>query len=117
MKKISNLVDMKRTPPEVSDSPAMPMGSDYPYGLCISLCEDELEKLGFQQDELKVGDMVHLHAMATVTSTASNESTTGASFRAELQITHINALEDETEEDDIEEAKMSSTAKISKLYK
>ena len=72
MKKIPSMVDMKKTPEEVSDSvPTLADQSAYPYGLCLSLCQDELEKLGFEAGEFAVNDMIHFHAMAVVTSVST----------------------------------------------
>lgn len=114
------MVDMKRTPKEKQETAEMatPIASnqpDYPYGLSISLCEDELEKLGFVQNELQVGDMVHLNAMASVTSVSSSDNhVNGPSCRVELQLTHIQA---EDEDEEFEESEpVSSGNKISKLY-
>lgn len=84
----------------------------YPYGLCISLCQDELEKLGYDVMEFTVGDMLHLHCMASVTS--KTETQHGSHSRIELQITHISA---ESEDEENEEAdKPTVEKKISKLY-
>jgi hypothetical protein len=117
MEKIPSMVDMARTPEETKDlGYPTPMQSKYPYGLCLSLCEDELEKLGFEQGELQVSDMVHLHCMATVTSVSSSDNVnSGPSCRVELQVTHISA-EDEAEEDKEADKKMSGSQRMSKLY-
>lgn len=107
MKKFPNMQDMKMDQKEKTEfmSPSPP---DYPYGLCISLCEDELEKLNLDDSEVSVGDMVHLVCMATVTSISKHDSEmNGPSCRVELQITHI-AAEDEDEE---------TKGVTSKLYK
>lgn len=105
---------MKKTPEEAQpmlDQPA------YPYGLCISLCQDELDKLGIDQGELSVNDMLHLHALASVTSISNHDNiNSGPSCRVELQITHISAIESETGEDQEEEKKLSGSQKIQKLY-
>ena len=91
------MVDMKMDKSEKADF-MMPEAPDYPYGLCISLCQDELEKLDIDYDDVSVGDMIHLVCMATVTSVSCHDSeTSGPSCRIELQITHI-AAEDEEEE-------------------
>lgn len=87
-----------------------PSPPQYPYGLCISLCQDELEKLGLSAEELGVGDMIHLHSLAKVTSVSSYDSENGSHQRVELVLAYISA-EDEEEED--KEADRS----ISKLYK
>lgn len=40
----------------------------YPYGLCISMDEESLKKLGLQAGKLTVGQAVMVHAAATVKS-------------------------------------------------
>ena len=95
--------DMAQSPKEAEESMPCPSPADaprYPYGLCISLCEDELEKLGVDEGELEVGDIIHLHAFALVTS-ASESATMGGDkhCRVELQITHMS-LESEDEENE-----------------
>lgn len=107
---------MKKTTSEATQ-PMMDQPT-YPYGLCISLCQDELDKLGITVDELAVNDMLHLHALASVTSISKLDTVnSGQSSRVELQITHISAIESETDEDKQEETKLSGSQKISKLYK
>lgn len=99
--------------PTPNDAPA------YPYGLCISLCQDELDKLGIDFDDLCVGDIVHLHAMAMITSKSCSERQGGEpSERVEIQITHLAGVEDEDDENDEAEDKMTNGSKrMSKLYK
>lgn len=83
----------------------------YPYGLSISLCERELEKLGVDENDLEVGDMLHLHALAKITSVSSQEHENGSHCRVELQICYLSG-EDEDEENEEEEKSVTS-----KLYK
>ena len=103
----SNMVDMAREPEEIKeDMPKAieaPSAPTYPYGLCLALSEDELEKLGLDGELPKVGMMIHLSAMAKVTSVSQNEREDGEGgkkncCRVELQITHL-ATENEDEED------------------
>lgn len=91
---------------------------DYPYGLSISLCEDELAKLNLDDEDVQPGDMIHMHCMATVTSVSKNDNTTsGPSCRIELQITHISA-ENEAEEDAANDEEEDAPENItSRLYK
>lgn len=116
MQVVPAMIDMKKTDQEKAMD-AFPTSvscqSDYPYGLCISLCQDELEKLGLP--ELNVDDMVHMHCMAIVTSVSKN-ATSGSdpTCRIELQITHMSS-EDETEEDN--KAELSMGKITSKLYR
>lgn len=62
----------------------------YPYGLCICLTHEELEKLELT-DDCQVGDLLHMLCMARVTSVSKSENAT----RIEMQIIDIEALEDE----------------------
>lgn len=109
------MIDLAMSPDEARDF-AVPSFSDqprYPYGLCISFTEKELEKLDLPFDEICVGDIVHMHCFAVVTSKSSNETQDGKSNqRVELQIEKI-AAEDEAEEDKA----MSVSEKLKKLYK
>lgn len=107
------MVDMAKSPAEIKkDMPSMPMPAStseggpkmpvYPYGLCISLTEEEMAKMGMQDELPAVGEMIHLAAMAKVTSVSQNERVDEAGnktncCRVELQITHL-ATENEDEE-------------------
>ena len=71
----------------------------YPYGLCISFCKDEIDKLGLDVDDCSVGDFLHLHALAKVTSYSVRETEGGPEPRIEMVLAFIEA-EDEGEEDD-----------------
>lgn len=106
----TKMVDMAKTPVEVNKevtanapSPA-PMSAiaanvpTYPYGLCITLEKEQLDKLGID-GECAVGDMIHLSAMAKVTSCSERETEGGKDCRIELQITHL-ATENEDNEDE-----------------
>jgi hypothetical protein len=100
-----HMIDMARSPQEIQESMVPSYEPPlYPYGLCISLTHEDLEKLNLS-DDCEVGDMIHLMAMAEVTSVSKNKSVNGGdSCRIELQITHL-ALEDEELEDPREERK------------
>ncbi len=115
-----SMVDMAKTPEdvkkEVGNSIAAPAPSvekpsvpTYPYGLCISLNEEDLKKLGTEGELPEVGDMIHLAAMAKVTSVSESErEDTGGTktkcCRIELQITHLA-----TEFEDDEAAEVEAT--------
>lgn len=90
----------------------------YPYGLCISLCNEELDKLGIGEENIEVGNILHLHALASVTSVSQNTTIhSGATKRIELQITHLSTPESEEDENAEAEKKMTSAKeKITKLY-
>ena len=70
----------------------------YPYGLMISLNDETLQKLGLD-GECDVGDILHGHFLAEVTSVSKNKSQDGESnSRVELQIIMMTAMEDEDSE-------------------
>lgn len=105
MKTLPSMKDMRITPAEAEDDymPTPDNAPAYPYGLCISLCEDELEKLDLTHDDLCVGDMIHVFAMGVVTSKSCSERQDGDHHcRVEIQLTHL-AGEDEDDENDEEE--------------
>lgn len=85
------LIDMKRSSPdEESGETAMPAGPDgeqYPYGLQINLCEDELAKLGIQQLP-PVGIEVHGMFAGQITS-ASQDPGDDGDRRLTIQIMYL----------------------------
>ena len=103
---MSKYVDMARTPKEEAESvKPISLGMDkYPYGLCISLCKDELEKLEVDHTDVEVGDFLHVHALAKVTSKSNHENENGENPRLELTLAFMEiedeGLEDEEEEDE-----------------
>lgn len=97
------MVDMaisaaKRAKDAVSGAVCMPDGGQpmYPYGLGVSLGDDELDKLGLTEDP-EVGDILDARCMMRITSFSRNATTDGTRRRAELQIIMM-AVEDEENE-------------------
>lgn len=93
--------ELANYPSPVSDA------ATYPYGLCLSLDEEILDKLEIDGD-CEVGDMIHLVAMARVTSCSESERETAdgkktSSCRIELQITSMGVENESTESDGEEE--------------
>lgn len=85
------LVDMAEVADKAEAAPTSypePVGPRYPYGLCISLCQDELTKLGLT-DLPSIGTEMPLNAIAKVTSVSLNESEGHSNTRLELQITML----------------------------
>lgn len=76
---------------------AMPDKPDFPYGLRISLCEKEFEKLGLDPADATVGGICHGHFLARVTSVSASEGSDGKCCRIELQIEDL-AIESEDDE-------------------
>src|ERR1700752_2842925 len=109
--RFAKMVDMARTPAEVKEEIAetaacAPIDAKrtapvYPYGLCLSLDEEVLEKLGIKELP-DVGETVHFAALARVTAASESEHETEGGekethCRVELQITNL-ALESEDDE-------------------
>lgn len=114
MRIVPAMVDLRRTEEEKEKSfketsYCSPSSQpDYPYGLCLSFDQETLEKLNMDNDDVCVGDMIHLHAMAKVTSVSRNDNETlGPQCRIELQLTNIAPMEDESDEDDEEKGILS----------
>jgi len=109
------MINMARS--EEEDAPETMEQPIYPYGLCICLTSDELEKLDLDADA-EVGDMIHITAMAKVTSISKRATTEGEDCRIELQITDIG-LENEEEEGDEEEIdpRIRRKVDLEKFYK
>ena len=86
----------------------------YPYGLRICLTEKEMEKLDIDPSEAFVGGMVHLHALAKITSVSCNETEggdgeTNENARVEMQICYL-AIESEDEENEQYDRKSGASA-------
>lgn len=70
-------------------------GPIYPLGCCICFSDEQLDKLGLSDEQLEPGDILHLHALAKVTSIHKSEDCK----RVEFTLIHAS-FESETEEDD-----------------
>lgn len=112
-KVVKGMVDMALDSKEIQEF-TQPSAPRYPYGLCLSLCDDELEKLNLE--DLERDDFVHLHCMGKVTSVSTNSTQDGDHKRVEIQIIAIAGSENEADEDEDEEQVMTASKKISKLY-
>ena len=92
----AKLVSMKRTKEDkrgdqLETAPAEAMVPDFPWGLCIHLDKDELEKLGIKEPP-KVGTVLMLAAKVQVTRVSQSASTDrgGEEQRSvDLQITDL----------------------------
>jgi hypothetical protein len=129
-----DMVDMAQTPEEIADKAekmaAAPMPvkvPQYPYGLSISLCDDELEKLGLDMEtngELpEVGDILEFYATAKVTCASCIENVDAMTgqpkkcCRVELQIVGMAIHGDEPEYvDRVEEEEARSQARRTRFY-
>jgi hypothetical protein len=106
MAKMNPMVSMEMDDDDKIDAPqpiAMPDKPKYPYGLQICLCGPEMKALDLDPSEAFVGGIVHLHALARITSVSINDSapteygTGGPGCRIELQIEDM-CIESEDEE-------------------
>lgn len=99
---LPNFVDMALSPSDQKDCamPCPPAGDTpvYPWGLSISLSQDELDKLDLA-DDCCPGDHVLLHCLAKVTSVSKNDTAEGCKTRVEMQITAIAAEDDDSEDE------------------
>lgn len=107
MEKLPHFIDMAMSPKEQKEMYASPAGPDadapiYPYGLCISLTQEELDKLDMD-DDVNVGDFFHGRFMAEVRSVSENQTTSGASKCVSLQIVAMSAEDQEDEGEEAEE--------------
>lgn len=94
----------------------MPERPKYPYGLRICLTEKELEKLGLDPASACIGGIVHLHALAAITSVSCDETEGGSRCRIELQIESM-AVESEDEENEMmDAAEDRRSVRMKRLY-
>lgn len=105
---LPKFIDMAKKPIELGEeanesmtTAAMPQNL-YPYGLCICLTQEDLDKLDLSGD-VDAGDTVHLHALAKVTSVNKRDTTSGTETRIELQITHLAAEDEDDENEEMED--------------
>ena len=107
------MIDMKRSEADMaSEADAIPADvGQYPYGLCINMDKDELDKLGITELPA-IGAEVHLVAVGTVTR-ISQSTGMDESMSMSVQITMMDAKvepahegeESETPKDEMKEFK------------
>lgn len=93
------LVSMKMSREEAQEvsQPEMKDAPEYPYGLCIDLDDDALEKLGITTLP-KVGSEMLINAKVVVKSVSSYDTQGGESeAKASLQITDMEVASTQTE--------------------
>lgn len=100
-----NMVDLKRTPEEeTEDAIASFTPSAYPYGLCLSLDKDTLEKLDVDFDRVEVGETYHLFIMAKVTAKSKGARENMDPHECiEMQVTHMGAESEDQENEEVAE--------------
>lgn len=88
------MVSMKRSAQDqrgdkMAGAPIEATAPDYPYGLCIHLDKDELDKLGIK-DLPKIGTEMMIHAMVKVTRVSQSAAEHSEEYTSvDLQITDI----------------------------
>lgn len=120
----AKMVNMAKAPEDVKKevgelypaAPAMSTTSAYPYGLCISLEDDTIDKLGLGGEMPGVGEMMQFLAMAKVTSVSQNEreqmdGSKKMCTRIELQITDMGVIGN-----DIDQQMEKSEARRTRFY-
>lgn len=96
----TKFIDLAKTDEEKIDSVRplpMPDVPDYPYGCRICLTEAEISKLGLDDDNFQVGEVIDIRALGTVTSVSASDGEYGQSRRVEIQLEKI-AVEIEDDE-------------------
>lgn len=105
MARLNPMVSMEMDDESILDAAMpipMPERQRFPYGLRICLTDKEMDKMELDIGDAVVGGMVHLHAMARITSVSQNDTPDGKCGRVELQIEDM-CVESEDEENEMED--------------
>ena len=92
MEHIPHMVDMaieQSSPADMPEATNIKLTPQYPCGLTLFLNDATLDKLNME-DGYAVGDMIHFHAAAKITSCSESE---GSGKRVELQVIAMSAEE------------------------
>lgn len=110
---VAKMVSMAQSPEKVKES--MPQvvaekaeGPIYPWGLCLRLCKEEIEKL--KLSGASVGDTIHVFALGKVTSMSKSAGENHESESIEIQLTDMAAENEDAEneaEDPVEKERAS----------
>lgn len=102
-----DLVDMKRS---AGSAGLAPMSIEYPYGLRITLCEEELDKLGIEELPA-AGEEVEIHARGKVVVSRMEGGEESQSI--EIQICELDVgLEGDEEDDEGESTEGRASRKL-----
>jgi len=105
MRSFPAMVDLKRSDADKAEDAikglCMPKSSepDYDYGLNLTFNEETIEKLNLD-DDVSVGDFLHIHAFARVTGVHEDERDGKCNRRIELVLTHVASEDEESEGED-----------------
>lgn len=103
----------KKEQGEDSSMPGMSK-DEYPYGLKISLNEEQLKKMEHVAN-LSVGDEVDLEAKGKITSMSSDERSDGKNRSVTIQITSLSCDCSSDNEDDMSDEKYGKYNKLKKM--
>lgn len=94
------MVSLAKRPEERmgADTPPLLSGPDYPYGLCLTLTDSELEKLDLSDEGVEIGDLLDMKIMIEVKGVHKDAS----GCRIEAQII-AGSVENESTEDEDDE--------------
>lgn len=95
------LVDLKLSKKDQKEemSPSTAEPPEFPYGLCLNIDKDELDKLGIV-DLPEVGEEFTINAIGCVTAVHSSASGNGKSAGLSLQITKMELTPEGEDEPD-----------------
>lgn len=100
------MVSMQKTPMKMEqDAISVPQECIYPYGLSITLGDEEIEKLGIDCDdeECLVGNYVHGHFLAEVTGYHKSDTSDGTKRTLNIQVTHLELESEQSENDEADD--------------
>lgn len=97
-------------------SPNKKLEPVFPWGLRITLENDQLKKLGLTAADFEIGSIIHLHAMSRVTSITEDQRKSGDTMcRVELQIEQLACENEDAENAEAEAPK--PRARLKAVYK
>lgn len=95
--KMKDMAVSRKEQVERMSSAALSDGPDYDYGLTLCFNQSTMDKLDLDSD-VEAGDMIHIFAMAKVTSVSKNDMGDGEKCEVRLQITHLGVEDEDTED-------------------
>ena len=110
-----HMVDMSMSPAEAqAENGPYPVANAprYPYGLQICLGPEEIAKLDLDDEDCCVGDILHIHAFAKVTSYSKRDTESGSDTRIELVLAFMEVEDEDDENEDDEEEEKPYLAKL-----
>ena len=100
---MNNLISMQRPKPDKEETKPMTVDDEYyekfPYGLRISLNDEDMQKLGMSSSGFNVEDIMLLKAKVLITNVSSEQNMNSNGVvkvrdRMELQITDLSLVSD-----------------------